>query len=249
MEDPARRFSRGNKKSVCPYHRSLVLVLTLVDREPKTRNGAREWNPCLPAKCLRTPDPTKTFFCGSTGSCLPPGSSIRRNDLSARQGHISYHVSSAGPEAIQAVAAALLRPGDDWFYPYYRDRTLALGLGVAAKDIFLQGMTKGADTSFQGRHMPFRFGSKELKIVSRSSVNGAQFLQAVETAGAVVVARDRGEPSLSPSAQADEIVFVSGGEESMRQIAFYEAVTAATLRRLTVLFLIEDDGYSTRMRV
>jgi 2-oxoisovalerate dehydrogenase E1 component len=165
------------------------------------------------------------------------------------QGHISYHVSSAGPEAIQAAAAALLRPGDDWFYPYYRDRTLALGLGVAAKDIFLQGMTKGADTSFQGRHMPFRFGSKELKIVSRSSVNGAQFLQAVGTAGAVVVARDHGEPSLSPSVQADEIVFVSGGEESMSQIAFYEAVTAATLRRLPVLFLSRTTVTRSRMRV
>ena len=54
-----------------------------------------------------------------------------------RQNKVFFQINGAGHEAIQAAAALCLRPGHDWFFLYYRDRALAHGLGVSARDMFL----------------------------------------------------------------------------------------------------------------
>src|SRR5437762_13456834 len=67
-----------------------------------------------------------------------------REILLHRQGRSYFQISAAGHEALQIAAALALRPGYDWFYPYYRDRTLALALGITPTDMLLEALGAGS---------------------------------------------------------------------------------------------------------
>jgi len=47
-----------------------------------------------------------------------------------RQQKIFFQISCAGHEALLVAAGMAMRPGYDWFFPYYRDRAILLSLGI-----------------------------------------------------------------------------------------------------------------------
>src|SRR5579863_8240704 len=85
-----------------------------------------------------------------------------REILLKRLQKIFFQVSGAGHEALQVGAALALRPGYDWFFPYYRDRALCLALGVTPLEMFLQAVGAAGDTASGGRQMPSHWSSRSL---------------------------------------------------------------------------------------
>ncbi|HEX7527493.1 MAG TPA: thiamine pyrophosphate-dependent enzyme, partial [Thermoanaerobaculia bacterium] len=169
-----------------------------------------------------------------------------------RQNRIFFQISGAGHEAIQTALAFQIRKGSDWLFPYYRDRALCLGLGVSPKDMFLQAVGAADDPASSGRQMPSHWGSAALRIFTTSSPTATECLPGVGAAEAGrYLQREEASGLLGAvaGAAADEIVVVTIGEGSTSEGEFWEALNAACLSRLPVVFVVEDNGYAISVPV
>ena len=155
-----------------------------------------------------------------------------RMEIFVKQGKCTFNAPTRGHEKVQAGMTMLLKPRHDWFYTYYREKGIAVSLGMDLKDVFLGMLNRDGDPNSGGVNMSEQWSSRELKLVSQTACTGTQYLPAV---GMAKACREDGH---------DEIVYVSSGEGATSEGEFFEALNWAHREELPVLFVVQNNGYA-----
>jgi 2-oxoisovalerate dehydrogenase E1 component len=176
-----------------------------------------------------------------------------------RQQKIYFQISCAGHEALLVAAGMALRPGYDWFFPYYRDRAICLALGNTVEEQLLQAVGAADDPASGGRQMPSHWSSTKLHIVTPSSATATQCLHAIGCAEAgryfsrhpAAAAKHEGDYRAGDYRDykdvvfhGDEVTYVSIGDGSTSQGEFWESLNTASNGKLPVLYVVEDNEYA-----
>ncbi len=154
------------------------------------------------------------------------------------------HATSRGHEAIQLAVGMQLLP-QDYAYPYYRDDSMLLGMGLRPYELMLQLMAKRDDPFSGGRsyycHPSLRRADKP-KIPHQSSATG---MQAIPATGAAMGFWYKEKMDLLTAAERDNppVVVCSLGDASVTEGEISEAFQMAVLKKLPILYLVQDNGW------
>lgn len=156
------------------------------------------------------------------------------------------HSTSRGHEAIQLATAFHLLPCD-FVSPYYRDESLLLGLGFSPYDLMLQLLAKGEDMFTGGReyysHPNYR-GADKPTIIHQSSATGMQVIPTTGIAQGLQYLEQAGSPLYKTGANGEApVVVCSMGDASVTEGEVSEAWQFAVLRKLPVIYLVQDNNW------
>ena len=152
------------------------------------------------------------------------------------------HATSKGHEVIQ-IAAGIQLKKNDFLYPYYRDDSMLLSIGLEPYDLMLQLLAKSKDP-FSGGKTYYSHPSlnhPELpKIPHQSSATG---MQAIPATGAAMGLKYKEEVGLSKHSKDAPIVLCSLGDASCTEGEVSEAFQMAVLKKLPIIYLVQDNEW------
>jgi len=151
------------------------------------------------------------------------------------------HSTSRGHEAIQLAIALQLKPYD-YASLYYRDESILLGIGIEPYELMLQLMAKRDDPFSGGRSY---YGHPSLKregfptIPHQSSATGMQAIPATGMAHGIAYLESQG----LLKGKNKPVVICSLGDGSVTEGEVAEAFQMAVLKKLPILYLVQDNGW------
>ncbi len=153
------------------------------------------------------------------------------------------HATSRGHEAIQIALGLQLLP-QDFVSPYYRDDSILLSIGITPFELMLQLLAKRNDPFSGGRtyysHPSLRRDDMP-KIPHQSSATG---MQAIPTTGVAMGLQYLELNNLQKDFQGKNPVAVcSLGDASCTEGEVAEAFQMATLKKLPILYLVQDNEW------
>ena len=151
------------------------------------------------------------------------------------------HATSRGHEVIQTAVGMQLQP-QDYAFPYYRDDSMLLAIGMQPYDLMLQVLAKRDDPFSGGRtyysHPSLRDDDKP-KIPHQSSATGMQAIPATGVAMGFWYKEAEGLCNLDEK----PVVVCSLGDASVTEGEIAEAFQMAALKQLPILYLVQDNGW------
>jgi len=153
------------------------------------------------------------------------------------------HATARGHEAVQIAMGLQLTP-KDFISLYYRDDAVLLGMGITPYELMLQLFTKRDDPFSGGRTY---YGHPSLnredmpKIPHQSSATGMQVIPATGVAMGMQYKEKMGLTQVSKD--DNPIVVCSIGDAAMTEGEVSEAMQMAALKRLPILYFVQDNGW------
>ena len=167
------------------------------------------------------------------------------SDLFEENRSITYkyvHATSKGHEAVQIAMGLQLLP-HDFIYPYYRDDSILLSIGMEPFDLMLQLLAKEKDPFSGGRTYYSHPSLNDVdmpKIPHQSSATG---MQAIPATGAAMGLQYKELVGISDNMKDLPIVVCSLGDASCTEGEVAEAFQMAVLKKLPIIYLVQDNEW------
>jgi len=153
------------------------------------------------------------------------------------------HATSRGHEAIQIATGLQLKP-QDFVFPYYRDDSILLSIGMTPFQLMLQVLAKRSDPFSGGRtyysHPSLKDDDKP-KIPHQSSATG---MQAIPATGVAMGIQYKEKLGIAEDYNGENpVVICSMGDASTTEGEVSEAFQMAVLKKMPIIYLVQDNEW------
>lgn len=153
------------------------------------------------------------------------------------------HATSRGHEAIQIATGLQLKP-QDFVFPYYRDDSILLSIGMTPFQLMLQILAKRNDPFSGGRTYyshPSLNDADKPKIPHQSSATG---MQAIPATGVAMGIQYKEKIGIAENYNGENpIVVCSLGDASCTEGEVSEAFQMAVLKQMPIIYLVQDNEW------